>query len=66
MPFLKVYDWGHQVQLNTKYTKAKTLNTKTKEQRTPGPNYYQEHRDQNFNHYFQLITNDTKSNLGLD
>ena len=58
-----MYDWGHQVQLNTKYTKAKTSNTKTKEQRTPGPTYYKEHWDQNFS---QLITNDTKSNLGLD
>ena len=23
----KMYDWEHQVQLNTKYTKAKTLST---------------------------------------
>ena len=64
MPFLKVYDWEHQVQLNTKYTKAKTLNTKTKEQETQSPTYYKEHQDHNVAHYFQLITNDTKSNLG--
>ena len=65
MPFLKVYDWGQQIPLNTKYTKAKTLNTKTKEQRAPSPTYYKEHQYQNVAYYFQLITNDTKSNLGL-